>query len=349
MSRLQELKQVLNQIMLAWERDKQAALVMLLDVKGSSYRLPGTKMMMATDGQMWGTISGGCLESDLFGWAEKAMETQTPLIHTYDLSENEIWSLGIGCKGNLEILILPIAREDLFWEKTRRLTQEKNTFSLVLEVPSGKRILVEENGTIHGDLEHVSSDVIEQAKRCLKTQTRATLYSYNGKRYVIDAVKPSEHLIVAGAGRDAVPVVELAVKVGFSVSVLDDRADLNNEKKFPNARHIVTKLKEVEISDYYDSCWIIMNHHQEKDEESLKLAIQSQPRFIGVLGPMSRTEEMLANIQCSFSSGPIRSPIGLDIGAETMEEVAVSIVSELMSVRAGSYPMPLHGKLKIHG
>jgi len=198
-------------------------------------------------------------------------------------------------------------------------------------------------------VEHVSSDIVAQGKRCLKTQTRATLYSYNGKRYIIDAVKPSEHLIVAGAGRDAVPVAELANKIGFTVSVLDSRTDLNNEKNFPNARHIVTQLDKIENSDLSDSWWVIMNHHQEKDEESLKLAIQSQPRFIGVLGPMSRTEEMLAKIQYSFSSGPIHSPIGLDIGAETMEEVAVSIVSELMSVRAGSYPIPLHGKLKIHG
>jgi xanthine/CO dehydrogenase XdhC/CoxF family maturation factor len=91
-----------------------------------------------------------------------------------------------------------------------------------------------------------------------------------------------------------------------------------------------------------------MNNHQSLDEKTLQLALKSDPRYIGVLGPYSRTEEMLINIGQNFSSGPIRSPLGLDIGAETMEEVSLSIVSELMAVRNGRNPMPLHGKVKIH-
>ena len=91
-----------------------------------------------------------------------------------------------------------------------------------------------------------------------------------------------------------------------------------------------------------------MNHHQMKDEASLKLAIESNPRYIGVLGPIYRTNEILEKIGYSIDSGPIHSPIGLDIGAENSDEVAISIVSEIMSVRAGRVPRLLHGKVKIH-
>jgi xanthine/CO dehydrogenase XdhC/CoxF family maturation factor len=91
-----------------------------------------------------------------------------------------------------------------------------------------------------------------------------------------------------------------------------------------------------------------MNHQQNRDEASLALALKSKPRFIGVLGPLSRTQEMLANIGADLTSGPLRAPIGLDLGAETVEEVAVSIVSELMMVRSGSSGSPLHGRTKIH-
>ncbi|HWO95436.1 MAG TPA: XdhC family protein [Bacillus sp. (in: firmicutes)] len=348
MSRLQEMKDVLKHIRLAWDRNQKAAIVMQIGVKGSAYRLPGTKMMMASDGQMFGTISGGCLENDLYGWAEKVMKMNTPLLHKYDLSENEIWGLGIGCKGNLEILILPIEPNDEFWVKTDQVIQKGQNFTLVLEIPSGKRLIVDKDGHLIGNHEGVPSEVIEKAKAVIDTQTRAEIVTYGGSRYLIDAVKSSEHLIVAGAGRDAVPVADLAAKVGFSVTVLDSREDFNNVHLFPSALHLKKSPEEINPYDVSGSWWVIMNHHQSLDEKTLQLALKSDPRYIGVLGPISRTEEMLTNIGQNFSSGPIRSPLGLDIGAETMEEVSLSIVSELMAVRNGRNPMPLHGKVKIH-
>ncbi|MDQ6596596.1 XdhC/CoxI family protein [Bacillus salipaludis] len=348
MSRLQEMKDVLRNIRLAWNRNQKAAIVIQIGVKGSAYRLPGTKMMMASDGQMFGTISGGCLESDLYGWAEKAMEMNSPLTHKYDLSENEIWGLGIGCKGNLEMLILPVDRNDEFWVKTDQVVQKGQHFTLVLEIPTGNRLLVDKDGHFIGNHESVPLEVIEKAKTVMDTQTRAEIVACDGSRYLIDAVKHSEHLIVAGAGKDAVPVADLAAKVGFSVTVLDSREDFNNSRLFPLASHLKKSPEEIDPNDVTDSWWVIMNHNQALDEKTLQLALKSDPRYIGVLGPISRTEEMLINIGQNFSSGPIRSPLGLDIGAETMEEVSLSIVSELMTVRNGRNPRPLHGKVKIH-
>ena len=347
MSRLQELKEVLLNIKLAWERKQQAALVMLIDVHGSAYRLPGTKMMMASDGVMHGTISGGCLEGDLYGWADKAMKSKRPLLQRYDLSENEIWGLGIGCNGELEMLILPIVEADNFWRKVEEVTRKGQVFSLVLEVPTGRRLLIKKNGETSGSL--VPDEVIKRAILCIENQTRAEVFCCGGSRYVIDVVKPGERLIVAGAGRDARPVAELASKVGFTVTILDQRKNFNNPHYFPSANHVIDSPTVIVPNDVVDSWWVIMNHHQEMDETCLLLALKSEPRYVGVLGPRSRTETMLSNIGYSLSSGPIHSPVGLDLGAETMDEVALSIVSELMTVRTGQKPLPLHGKWKIHG
>lgn len=348
MSQLNEFREVLKNIKLAWERHQKAALVMLISVKGSAYRLPGTKMMMSSDGKMYGTISGGCLESDIYGWAEKSMETQSPHLQIYDLSENEIWSLGIGCKGNLEVLILPISEQDGFWLKVNEEIQKDNTVCLVLEVTTGRRLLIKENSEILGDYDYFPSKVIKKGLTCLKNRTRAETFNLEGKRYVIDSIQPAERLIIVGAGRDARPVAELASKAGFSVSILDSREDLNNERYFPSEIHIVSKPEDIYPNNVSDSWWIVMNHHLEKDEAALLLALNSNPRYIGVLGPRSRTDEMLTNIGYQLTGGPIHSPIGLDLGAETMEEVAISIVSELMSLRSGRIPVPLHGRTKIH-
>jgi len=347
MSRLHEFKELFNQITLAWERGEQAVLVILSDVKGSAYRLPGTKMVMTSDGQMYGTISGGCLENDLYEWAQKVFETKTLMTHRYDLSENEIWSLGIGCKGNLEFLFVPINPQDDFWQKTHGLLSEEQAFTMMIDLSTGKSILIDANSTLYGN-DVLPEEVINKGKAVANRQTRAEIYIYDDRRFYIDAVRPSERLIVAGAGRDAVPVVDLANRAGFAVTVLDARSHINNSRNFLDVAHLIKEPEEMEKGQLENSWWIIMNHHQLRDEAALRLAIESNPRYIGVLGPIYRTNEMLANIGYSMDSGPIHSPVGLDIGAETSDEVAISIVSEIMSVRAGRIPRLLHGKVKIH-
>ena len=346
MSRLHEFQELFNQMTLAWQRGEQVVLVILTGVKGSAYRLPGTKMVMTSAGQIYGTISGGCLESDLYEWAQKVFETKTAMTHQYDLSENEIWSLGIGCKGDLEFLFLPIFPSDDFWKKVNELLRREESFTLLIDMKFGQSLLIEENGELFGDCS-IPIEVVKRARTGTK-QTRAEIYLQDGRSFYIDSVRPGEQLIIAGAGRDAIPVADLAKKAGFAVTVLDTRTHLNQSQSFPNTAHLNKEPKEIEVSQLQNCWWIIMNHHQDKDEDVLRLALERNPCYIGVLGPIYRTKEMLANIGYQLDSGPIHSPVGLDIGAETSDEVAISIVSELMSIRAGRTPGFLHGKEKIH-
>ena len=349
MSQLNEFRTILQSIKLVWERKKKPAIVMLIGVNGSAYRLPGTKMMMANDGEMMGTISGGCLESDLFSYVEKALKEERPMIKNYDLSENEIWSLGIGCKGSLEILILPVQEEDPFWRLTEKFINLEEEFSFILEVPTGVKAILTNKGEIVGDKEFLPSKVYEWALTCINSQRRAEIMDWEGRRFVIDVIRPSQKLIVAGAGKDAIPVVELAAKTGFSVTVLDPRSEFNNEHYFPAATHMVQHPENMNPADVGEAWWVIMNHLQNRDEAALRLALKSNPKYIGVLGPVSRTKEMLLNIGEELTVvDKIHSPVGLDVGAETMEEVAVSIVSELMMARSNRTGTSLKGKTKIH-
>ncbi len=348
MSRLHEFQELFKQMTLTWDRGEQTVLVVLTSVKGSAYRLPGTKMVMTSDGEMYGTISGGCLESDLYEWSKNVFETKKAMTLQYDLSENEIWSLGIGCKGNLEFLFLPISSSDDFWIKTNKVLSKEQAFTMMIDMNSGQSLLMEEKGDLFGDCS-IPIDVINRAKLVKNKQTRAEVYRQDDRRFYIDSVRPSEQLIIAGAGRDAIPVADLAKKAGFAVTVLDARSHFNQNESFPDTVHLVKEPEEVEEGRLQNCWWIIMNHHQAKDEAALKIALNRNPRYIGVLGPIYRTNEMLANIGYKLDSGPIHSPVGLDIGAETSDEVAISIVSELMSVRAGRTPRFLNGKEKIHG
>lgn len=349
MSKIHEFKDLFRHIHSAWQQNEKVVLVILTDVKGSAYRLPGSKMLMTSSGNMIGTVSGGCLEADLYCWAEKVFETNKPFLHQYDLSDTEIWSLGIGCKGDLQFLFLPILPEDEKWRHVHQLLQQEQGFSLVINMETGVFEVLDEQSSL--DYEHTSvpADVLKEAQQIYTAQTRAQVLTYEKVLYLIDAVKQSEHVIVAGAGQDALPVAELAEQAGFSVTVLDSRAHFNNEQRFPHAKHITTDIELLSHETLSNSWWVIMNHHQQKDEQALRFAIESQPKYIGVLGPTYRTNEMLQHIGYDLSSGPIYSPIGLDLGAETMHEVAISIISEMMSLRLGRPAQSLHGKAKIHG
>jgi len=348
MSRLQEFQELFRHIRSAWDKNEQTVLVILADAKGSAYRLPGTKMLMTSGGTMIGTISGGCLEADLYEWALKVFEDNHVMTLHYDLSETEIWSLGIGCKGNLEFIFLPILPRNLLSNRIDQLLSHNLPFTLIMDIEDGNLVVLEANNSKDVDVKHIPEEIMKYASSVIQKQTRAEIVIHEGKRYYIDVVKPSERLIIAGAGKDAIPVAEWANKVGFSVTVVDTRAHFNNAQSFPNATHITTDFDNIASEKLTDSWWIIMNHHQEKDQASLKFAIEHSPQYIGVLGPVYRTKEMLDNIGYTLESAPIHSPVGLDVGAESQDEVAISIIAELMCLRAGRNPNYLHGKEKIH-
>ena len=349
MSRIDEARQLFERIESAWTDGERTALLTITTVKGSAYRQPGAKMMMAESGKMLGTLSGGCLESDLYGWATQAMEEGQARLVNYDLSENELWSLGIGCKGTMEIAIFPILASDEFWSEVRRAVNREGAFSVALELPLGVRVLFEDGQAIAGDVTELPAAVVQKLTAGVASRTRAEVIDVDGRRFYVDTMRPNERLIICGAGHDALPVAALAIKSGFRVSVLDPRKEFNGDKRFPGAEHLVLEPEHADPVQLRNSWWLIMNHLQLRDERGIALALRSEPHFIGILGPLSRTREMLDNIGASLQSGPIHAPIGLDVGAETIDEVAISVIAELLAARSRRSALPLHGREKIHG
>jgi xanthine dehydrogenase accessory factor len=322
------------------EAGHQVAWLTLVDVKGSAYRRPGAKMVMASNGRMQGTLSGGCLEGDLYLHAEKAWQGAMPSLHQYDLTEDEMWGLGIGCKGQVTIWIEPLDLTDPFWRAFGQALEADEPLVWGGELPGGLRYFGRELGdwTIRG--QGTAPAGPDELMRRGSTGREGSWWW--------DVMKPPERLIVAGAGHDAKPVVALANQAGFEVVVLDPREQVNTERDFPHATRWVKTASELTPEMVSDSFWVIMNHHQRRDEETLKLAAASRPKFLGVLGPRTRTAEMLAKTGVDPEALPLHSPVGLDLGAESPEEVAISIVGELLAARQGGSGGPLNGRERIH-
>ncbi|CAM4287299.1 XdhC family protein [Lacicoccus alkaliphilus] len=172
----------------------------------------------------------------------------------------------------------------------------------------------------------------------------------------IDIHHPPVHVMIFGAGHDAVPVAKYSVSLGFDTTVVDAREAFNCEDNFPGTERIIVQpdhyRKHVTITK--NTFVIVMNHHMEKDSKSLAFALRSGAPYVGVLGPRSRREKMMAQLHeegVSFSVAELsrmHNPIGLDIGAESSEEIAISILSEIIALSKGHRGGFLHDKHSIH-
>ncbi len=338
MSAIQEARQLWTLVNEDEESRQEMVLATLVAVEGSAYRRPGAKMIMRADGRMQGTLSGGCLEGDLFQHAERAMRTHEPCVQHYDLTEDDMWGLGIGCKGRVDIWLEPLVLKDDFWRIFDACIHRDAPIIWGAELPKGRRFLFSE------------------AFSCGAVPAWAGMLASSGNRadagfregFWWDVMKPPSRLVIAGAGHDAEPVARLANQVGFQVMIMDPRCLVNNDHHFPHTSHCLTPPSEIDANTVQGAYWVIMNHHQRRDEEALALAARSRPQFVGVLGPLTRTLEMLTNMNVMSQDLPLHMPVGLDVGGETPEEVAVSIVGELMAWRKGVSGGSLHGREHVH-
>lgn len=301
-----------------------AALATLVSVAGSSYRRPGARLLLTTDGQRIGSISGGCLEEDVLAHASQVLETGCAELLKYDTtSENDlVWGVGLGCHGIVHVLIerLPGCPE---WATTlaanwasRRTTTLEVTWSAIPPAKLGTRTSREE----------ISSE------------------SHKDTSVFVDRVLPPTRLLVFGAGDDAQPLHRIAAEIGWDVVIADPRPGYVTRERFPAAQTLVTGSAERLVSQSKPDTHcvaVVMTHHYVHDLPILRELLPFKLPYLGLLGPKKRGVKILtdlANGGLTISDelrSLLYSPIGLDIGAETPEEVAVSIVAEIRSVLSG--------------
>lgn len=226
------------------------------------------------------------------------------------------------------------------------------------------RMFISEDGLPIGDLGNASinAQIVEAAKNKLsekkpKSETLTFMLADEQEINIfIDVYTPPVDLMIFGAGHDAIPVANYSVSLGLRTTVVDSRGFYNNEERFPNTRRIVINEEgyEENIKIGSRTYIIVMNHHLEKDRETLKFVLNSQAPYIGLLGPRSRRIRMLDALKeegIVFSEGQLGrlySPIGLDIGASSPEEIAISILAEVIAIRNGHAGGFLQGAEYIH-
>lgn len=332
----------------AKSNNQQAAVATVVGVKGSAYRREGARMLILEDASQVCMLSGGCLEAEVVEVALEVIRSGQPIIQHYDLSEDELWGLGIGCGGSVDIRI-----ERVNWQNPlmstwfSMLDQQKEA---VLVMPLDKQTNLQPMLLTADDLQGEFKDpelqafaLTEAKKRLAMREPRAvTLTAPNGQAIFIDISTPPPALILFGAGHDAIPLAAQAKSLGYAVHIVDSRSTFLTPQRFPDAiLHHLSPAQLNQLDLPLRSHLVIMNHHLERDRMCLAYGLNSKAEYVGVLGPFSRAQQLLEELEQqgqSFSPQQLtrlRAPIGLKIGAEAPEEVALSILAELMAWRRG--------------
>lgn len=341
---------------------RKVALATVVKVRGSSYRSPGARMLITDEGAWVGSISGGCLEGDALRKARQVMNDGKAITVTYDTREesNQNLGIGLGCNGVIDVLLEPISTESSgnvisIFEQLIAI-KEPVAMATVFSSASlnAEKVLIDSHGqsVIHGAHSKLLGLVSEDLSTLFdehKSFTRE--YDFNAERIEVflELIQPAVSLIIFGGGFDARPVSQLAKSLGWNVSVTDECVAHIAPVFFPTADKLSLCQRDYVDRDFeitpYTAC-VLMSHNYEYDRDVLKKVLKTSTPYIGILGPRKRFDKMLAEfsekgIEVSNSDlHRIHSPIGLDIGAETPDEIAISIISEIQgkfSNRSGGF------------
>ncbi len=354
----------LNDIIRAYDKailqNKQMALATVVRVDGSSYRRPGARMLVTDDGKITGAISGGCLEGDALQKALFAMVTGENKLITYDSTGEDdiLFGLHLGCNGVVHILFEPIKKDDPKnpVELLRMISDGGEEAVAVTifsqkKVQPGTRMLYLKDSFISSLPEDAPGLLTEAAKTSFDDKYSTFLdFSFEKTTCTafIEYIDRSVSVVVAGAGNDVQPLVEIAYMLGWSVTVVDGRNNYALPARFPKAAKVLYKRPgEILSGIKTDSktVFLLMSHNYNYDLGFLAQILEQEFGYIGLLGPAQKRDRMLSDLRDQGirlneeQLSKIHGPAGLDIGAENSTEIALSIISEVkafLSGRSGS-------------
>jgi xanthine dehydrogenase accessory factor len=326
-------------------------LVSIMSLQGSTPRHSGTKMLAAADGKSYGTIGGSLIEATAVAESRKVINAGQSKIIEFDLTGKGTGSAGMICGGKAEILLdyLPATTESREFASQWHdaASHGKDVYLLTQLKGSGKTFqvlghaLLYHDGSISGN-SSLTAGAAESLKSELHNISTADTVPYQDTRVFIERIRKIKTMYCFGAGHVAVPTAHLAALVGFRVVVIDDRAEYANAERFPDASKVIVTpdfnkaFDGLEIDA--DSFIVILTRGHQYDREVLEQAVKTSAGYIGMISSRRKKQ---AIYEALMSGGvkqevleKVHSPIGLEIGGETPEEIAVSIIAELISERS---------------
>ena len=327
-----------------WKRDgKNVALATVVRVQGSAPRPEGSRLLVSSAEELYGSVSGGCVENDVALHSLQVLESNEARLVTYGIADEDAFEVGLACGGTIQVYIEP-GETDEITEAVEQLVLAGRLGARLMAVTGGdwKAVIDATEGVVAGSIPTaLVDDVLADATRLMADEQSRTL-SYGAVDVFFDEVAPPPRLLIFGAGPFAEPLCKLGSQVGYQVTVIDPRPAFARQELFPDAAAVIVAWPEkvIDSQAWHGSYVVILNHNQRLEDPVIRAALAAPIAYLGVMGSRRTHADRLARLQAEgwsvVDQERIHGPIGLDIGAETPAEVAVSILAEMTTVRYGS-------------
>jgi xanthine dehydrogenase accessory factor len=323
---------------------RSATLATAIGIGGSAYRRPGAKFLIDDEGGTLGGVSGGCLEADVQRIALEVIRTGSPRVLHYETGSDDrtIWGLGLGCNGSVDIFLQRATSAPavgVLRAMHARLQHDAGPIAMATIVDgrdAGRALLLDASGILAESTKSRDADpAVANAAATGLREGRSGVVEVAGRRVFVDVIGAAAQLIVCGAGDDARPLVAYAADVGFAVTVVDHRPAWLSVERFPAACRLVRlragdDLAPLGVGPHTFA--VVKTHTFADDREWVRSLLQAGAAYVGLLGPRARRDEIFGQI--GITASQVFGPAGLDVGADGPEQIAVSIVAEMLACRA---------------
>ena len=323
--------------------ERPVALATVVKTWGSAPRREGSKMGVSGDMRMIGSVSGGCVEGAVVEEALAGLRDGRPRLLKFGVADDMAWEVGLTCGGSIEVFVEPL--DSLWWDALAGLAVS-DKFGATVTVMEGERIgekvLLDADGAVLYR-SPMLGDAQLSAMKAAAAESRASGVAAMGQtRVMVDLQAERPHLILIGGVHVSIPLQAMAMMAGFRVSIVDPRAAFASKERFPDVANILHSYPDKALPELgldRSTYLAVLTHDPKIDDKALITALPAEIPYVGVLSSGRTHRQRVARLKEAGLSdeliGRIRSPIGIDIGASSPEEIAVCILAEIIAVRNG--------------
>src|SRR5438552_2388545 len=306
------------------------AVATVISTWGSAPRPAGSRMVISQSGKIAGSVSGGCLEGEVFEQAQAILKGKPASLFHYGVSDDLAWTVGLSCGGEVDVLIEPLT--DVHRKLIGALEAER---PVVLETdvgatPGARKLLT--------PADTGAPKLLDQENPIRRDGV-----------FLEPFPRPPE-LVIFGGSHVAIPLTRLADALGFRVTVVDARSKFADRERFPEARQVIHAWPDEVLKDLTmdgSTYVVILTHDPKFDDPTITAALRGHPRYIGAIGSKKTHRDRVARLVAAGVSpseiARVHAPIGLDLGAQTAEETALAILAQMVAVRHGKQGGPMPG------
>jgi xanthine dehydrogenase accessory factor len=330
------MKEFLKQLEKWQQENKHVAMARVIQTWGSSPRPIGSIMLISSDLEMAGSVSGGCVEGAVVKEAKNVFSSENGKRLDYGVSDDDAWAVGLSCGGKIQVYIQPLQQNEVFKELQKKLTDNEGCI-LVTSIVDGatRNSLINDKGGLTGD--SISPTLLEKVKQAYSTRTHQA-FTENDIEYFIQVFPPRSKMLIIGAAHITADLIQLGKMFDFETIVIDPRGTFARNTTFPVApdqlheKYPSEVLEDFTLDPYTYA--VILSHDPKIDDDALKVLLRSHVAYVGALGSKKNHQKRISRLTASgFSEeeiNKINAPIGLDIHAIGAKEIAFSIMGAII-------------------